>query len=105
MTKKKKKKIENVRTVNVFPSPMESTCYVFGVGDDLYFRRHSPSASFDLLKSDFDFRTLLIICILLTIATFFFFFLHQEFIFTEFLGIKEKKSKKKKKFLLNKKSF
>ena len=38
---------------------MESTTFVMGFGVDVYFRRFSPANSFDLLKSDFDFRTLL----------------------------------------------
>ena len=43
-----------VKSIDVGPSGLESTCLVFAHGLDIFYSRVTPSKTFDILKDDFD---------------------------------------------------
>lgn len=51
-----------IKDIHTAPSGLESTCFVFAYGLDLFYTRVAPSKTFDMLKEDFDY---VLICIVL----------------------------------------
>ncbi|KAI5748977.1 hypothetical protein M8J76_003773 [Diaphorina citri] len=51
-----------IRDIHTAPSGLESTCFVFAHGLDLFYTRVAPSKTFDMLKEDFDYA---LICLVL----------------------------------------
>uniref|UniRef100_A0A8D8VIW5 ER membrane protein complex subunit 1 n=1 Tax=Cacopsylla melanoneura TaxID=428564 RepID=A0A8D8VIW5_9HEMI len=51
-----------IKNIHTAPSGLESTCFVFANGLDLFYTRVAPSKTFDILKEDFDYA---LICLVL----------------------------------------
>lgn len=54
-----------LKSIEVAPSGLESTCLVFTTGLDIFYTRVTPSKTFDILKDDFDHLLIAAVLVLL----------------------------------------
>lgn len=58
-----------IKDIYTAPSGLESTCFVFATGLDLFYTRLAPSKTFDMLKEDFDYALICLVLGALLIGT------------------------------------
>lgn len=58
-----------IKDIHTAPSGLESTCFVFAHGLDLFYTRVAPSKTFDMLKEDFDYALICLVLGALVVGT------------------------------------
>lgn len=58
-----------IKDIHTAPSGLESTCFVFAHGLDIFYTRVAPSKTFDMLKEDFDYALICLVLGALVVGT------------------------------------